>query len=113
MEEENKQEVVNYEVETQPKKNEMDEESKYSLITFIITCIGASVWGGWIVGGIASAVLGIIGLERCNGRELSRKQPYRTFDRISKPVSIANIVIGCLVAIGYTIKLVVDIVNKK
>ena len=108
MEEENKQEVVENKKESQP----MDEESKYSLITFIIACIGASVWGGWIVGGVACGVLGIIGLQRCNGRELSKKQPYRTFDQISKPVSIANIVIGFVVAAIYTIKLIIDIANR-
>ena len=111
MAEENKQEVEVKEAEQQPKGNELDEESKYSLITFILTCAAVAVCYGWIVGGVACGVLGIICLQRLNGRALPNKQPYRTFDQISKPVSIANIVIGFVVALAYTIKLIVDLVH--
>ena len=111
MAEENKQEVVVKENENQPKSNELDEKSKFSLVTFILTCAAVTVCFGWIVGGVACAVLGFICLDRVN-KSTAERQPYATFDKISKPVSIANIIIGLVVALAYTIKLIVDLVAK-
>ena len=116
MEEENKQEVVQ---EEQPKQevaesnqqNEgMDEDSKYSLITFILACAGLVVCAGWIIGGLACAVLGLIALGRVKNCK-AVKQPFRTFDRISKPVAIVDVVLGFVVAIIYTITFIIDIVK--
>ena len=117
MEEENKQEVVE---EEQPKQevsevkqeqsNSMDEDSKFSLITFILACAGLVVCAGWIIGGLACAVLGLIALGRVKNCK-AVKQPFRTFDRISKPVAIVDVVLGFVVALAYTIKLIIDIVD--
>lgn len=117
MEEENKQEVVVAEEEKkeeQPQQENqqggLDEVSKFSLITFILACVGLAVCGGWIVGGIACTVLGSISLGRvkkCN----AQKQPFRTFERVAKPVAIVDIILGIIVAIAYFVKFILDIVN--
>lgn len=116
MEEEKRQEVVQ---EEQPKQevaeaNEqsegMDEDSKFSLITFILSCAGLVVCAGWIIGGLACAILGLIALGRVKNCK-AVKQPFRTFDRISKPVAIVDVALGFVVAIAYTVKLIVDIVQ--
>ena len=116
MEEENKQEVVQEEqpkqevVESSQQNEGMDEDSKYSLITFILACAGLVVCAGWIIGGLACAVLGLIALGRVKNCK-AIKQPFRTFDRISKPVAIVDVVLGFVVALAYTIKLIIDIVQ--
>lgn len=116
MEEENKQEVV--EVKEEPKQEQpaeqqnsgLDEDSKYSLITFILACVGLVVCAGWIVGGLACAILGLIALGRMKNCRAVR-QPFRTFDRISKPVAIVDVVLGFVVAVAYTVKFIIDIVQ--
>lgn len=116
MEEENKQEVV--EVKEEPKQEQpaeqqnsgLDEDSKYSLITFILACAGLVVCAGWIVGGLACAILGLIALGRIKNCK-AVKQPFRTFDRISKPVAIVDVVLGFVVAVAYTVKFIIDIVQ--
>lgn len=116
MEEENKQEVV--EVKEEPKQEQpveqqnsgLDEDSKYSLITFILACAGLVVCAGWIVGGLACAILGLIALGRMKNCKAVR-QPFRTFDRISKPVAIVDVVLGFVVAVVYTVKFIIDIVQ--
>ena len=117
MEEENKQEVVEEEqpkqevAEAKQEQNDgMDEDSKYSLITFILACVGLVVCAGWIIGGLACAVLGLIALGRVKNCK-AVKQPFRTFDRISKPVALVDVILGFVVALAYTIKLIVDIVQ--
>ena len=115
-EEEQKQEVVQEEqpkqevAESNQQNESMDEDSKYSLITFILACVGLVVCAGWIVGGLACAVLGLIALGRVKNCKAVR-QPFRTFDRISKPVAIVDVVLGFVVALAYTIKLIIDIVE--
>ena len=116
MEEENKQEVV--EVKEEPKQEQpaeqqnsgLDEDSKYSLITFILACVGLVVCAGWIIGGLACAILGLIALGRMKNCKAVR-QPFRTFDRISKPVAIVDVVLGFVVAVAYTVKFIIDIVQ--
>lgn len=116
MEEENKQEVV--EVKEEPKQEQpveqqnsgLDEDSKYSLITFILACAGLVVCAGWIIGGLACAILGLIALGRMKNCKAVR-QPFRTFDRISKPVAIVDVVLGFVVAVVYTVKFIIDIVQ--
>ena len=116
MEEENKQEVV--EVKEEPKQEQpveqqnsgLDEDSKYSLITFILACAGLVVCAGWIVGGLACAILGLIAFGRIKDCKAVR-QPFRTFDRISKPVAIVDVVLGFVVAVVYTVKFIIDIVQ--
>ena len=116
MEEENKQEVVQEEqpkqdvVEANNQNEGMDEDSKYSLITFILACAGLVICAGWIIGGLACAILGLIALGRVKNCK-AVKQPFRTFDRISKPVAIVDVVLGFVVAIIYTITFIIDIVK--
>lgn len=119
MEEENKQEVVAAEEakevkEEQPQQENqqggLDEVSKFSLITFILSVVGLAVCGGWVIGGIACTVLGAISLGRvkkCN----AVKQPFRTFDKISKPVAIVDIILGIVVAIIYLVAFIIQVVG--
>ena len=115
MEEENKvvaeEEQPKQEIAEPNQQNEgMDEDSKYSLITFILACAGLVVCAGWIVGGLACAILGLIALGRVKSCK-AVKQPFRTFDRISKPVAIVDVVLGFVVALVYTIRSIIDIVQ--
>ena len=110
MEEENKEVVVEeqpkQEVSEQPKQEQqsggMDEVSKYSLISFIFAVVGFAVCSGWIVGSIASIVLGAIALVRSKNNA-AVKQPFKTFDKITKPVAIVTIVLGAILAVVYLI----------
>ena len=95
----------------QPKNEGLDEVSRYSLNTFIMVCIGLSVCNGWIIGGLGCMILGIVSLRRTKYNHATR-QPFKTFDKISKPVAIVDIVVGAIVALAYTISFVVKIVNK-
>ena len=108
---EEKKEVVEIK-EEQPAQQEegMGENNKFSLTTFILSVVGFIVCGGWIVGGIAAIVLGGISLKRLQSSNPS-KQPFQTFDKVSKPVAIVDIVLGILSVIGWTVYLIVVIVG--
>ena len=114
MEEENKQELV--EAKEEPKQEQssgLSENNKYSLITFIIACVGLLLCHGWFIGkirngnyadcvswllaGIACAVLGIIANSRLKNLNAD-KQPFKTFDKFSKPIAIFDIPLGFTVA---------------
>ena len=122
MEEENKQELVEVkeepkqEVAEQPKQEQssgLSENNKYSLITFILATLGLMLCHGWFIGkirngnyadcvswliaGIACAVLGIIANNRVKNLNADR-QPFKTFDKFSKPVAIVDIPLGFTVA---------------
>ena len=128
MEEENKQEVT--EVKEEPKQEEqpaekqsggLDEKSKYSLITFIIACIGLTLCHGWFIGdirnggygqcvswvlvGIACAVLGIIACGRLKNLN-AEKQPFKMFDKFSKPVAIVDVPLGFTVAVIFIARII-------
>ena len=118
MEEEKKEELVVAEqpqeepkAEAQPQQSGLDEVSKYSLISFILAVIGLSVCGGWMVGSIAGIVLGIIALSRCKNNA-AVKQPFRTFDRITKPVAIVSIVLGAILTVVFFITFCIKVVTK-
>ena len=104
--EENKQEVV--ENSQQPNQSGLDEANKYALMTFIMACVGFTVCGGWIIGGVACAVLGFISRSRLANSNAT-KQPYKGFQIATKYISIVDIVFGLISAIGYTIALIVTI----
>ena len=107
--EESKQEVVEApKEESQPQSSGLDEISKYSLISFILAVIGLSVCAGWMVGSIAGIVLGIIALIRSK-KNAATKQPFKTFDRITKPVAIVSIVLGAILTVVYFITFVIKV----
>ena len=85
-------------------------DNKFSLITFILAVIGFAVFEGWIVGGIASLILGCISLKRAKVAKAS-KNPYKVFNKISLPVSIVDIVFGALSIIFWTIVTIINAVN--
>ncbi|MBQ6730502.1 MAG: DUF4190 domain-containing protein [Bacilli bacterium] len=111
VEEEQKQEVAKAEEQPQQQSEGLDEDSKFSLITFILAVIGFTVCAGWIIGGIAGVVLGLISLKRVKDCK-AVKQPFRTFERIAYPVAIVDIVLGAISAIAYTIKFIIEIVKS-
>ena len=128
MEEENKQELV--EVKEEPKQEQqssgLDENNKYSLITFIIACLGLILCHGWFIGdikdggyakcvswvivGTACAVLGIIATSRVKNLNAT-KQPFKTFDKFSKPIGIVDIPLGFTVAVIFTIRIIYLVVT--
>ena len=126
MEEENKQELVEVkeEPQEQPKQEQssgLSENNKYSLITFILATLGllichgwfiGKIWNGnyadcvsWIIAGIACGVLGLIANSRVPNLKADR-QPFKTFDKFSKPVSIIDIPLGFTVAAIFTARIV-------
>ena len=109
-EEEQKQEVAKAEEQPQQQSEGLDEDSKFSLITFILAVVGFVACAGWIVGGIAGVVLGIIALGRVKNCKAVR-QPFRTFEKVAYPVAIVDIVLGAVSAVAYTIQLILKIIN--
>ena len=118
MEEENKQELVEVKEESkeEPKQEQsggLSENNRYSLITFILATLGLLICHGWFIGkirngtygdcvswliaGIACAVLGIIANSRVPNLKADR-QPFKTFDKFSKPIAIVDIPLGFVVA---------------
>ena len=86
------------------------DQNKYSLVTFILACVGVVVCWGWIVGGIAGIILGAMALKRLPNCK-SEQNPYRIFNKISKPVAIVDIVAGIICTIIYTILFIIWIVG--
>lgn len=107
--EEERKEVVEVEEERPQQQDGMGEENKHSLITFILSVIGFGLAAGFFVGAIVAIVLGAIAKKRLNNSNPTR-QPFKTFDRISKPVSIVDIILGILSLIGWTVWAIVMIV---
>ena len=130
MEEENKQELVEVKEESkeEPKQEQsggLSENNKYSLITFILATLGLLICHGWFIGkirngtygdcvswfiaGIACAVLGIIANSRVKNLKADR-QPFKTFDKFSKPVAIVDIPLGFVVAAIFVARIIYLIV---
>ena len=113
VEEQPKQEVVEAEqpkAEAQPQQSGMNEACKFVLISFILSLVGLTVCPMWFLGGIACAVLGIIVLIRSKNFAADR-QPFRTFEKIAKPVAIVDIVLGAISALVYFIAFIAYIVG--
>lgn len=117
MEEENKVVEEQPVAEAQPVAEEKPAEqpqqgqdpNKFSLVTFILACVGLIVCSGWIIGGVAAIVLGAMSLKRLPNSNPNR-QPFRTFDKVSKPVGIVDIILGVISVVAWTIYLIVVIV---
>lgn len=92
----------------QPAQQSQD-DNKYSLITFILSMVGLLVCWGWIIGGIAGIILGVMALKRVPNCK-SEQNPYRVFNKISKPVAIVDIVAGIVCTILYSIFFILWIV---
>ena len=112
MEEENKV------VEAEPVKEEQpaeqpaqqgQDQNKFCLVTFILAVVGFAAAWMWIVGGIAGIILGAIALKRLPNCK-SEQNPFRIFNKISKPVAIVDIIAGAIMTVVYTIYLILAIV---
>ena len=82
---------------------------KFSLVTFILACVGFTAAWMWIIGGIAGIILGVMALKRVPQCK-TEKNPYRIFNKISKPVAIVAIIAGAVMTVVYTIYLILAIV---
>ena len=94
----------------QPAQQGEQDQNKYSLVTFILACVGVVVCWGWIIGGIAGIILGAMALKRVPNCK-SEQNPYRVFNKISKPVAIVDIIAGIICTILYTIFFILWIVG--
>lgn len=107
--EEEKKEVV--QAEEQPQQGGMTPNCKNALAAFIASVVGVCFSAGWFIGaiiGIVGGALGLSWLKKINGEV--EKQPFRTFGKIAKPVSIVSLVLGILSLIGWFIWLIVIII---
>ncbi len=107
--EEEKKEVV--QAEEQPQQGGMTPNCKNALAAFIASVVGVCFSAGWFIGaiiGIVGGALGLSWLKKINGEV--EKQPFRTFGKIAKPVSIVSLILGILSLIGWFIWLIVVIV---
>ena len=107
--EEEKKEVV--QAEEQPQQGGMTPNCKNALAAFIASVVGVCFSAGWFIGaiiGIVGGALGLSWLKKINGEV--EKQPFRTFGKIAKPVSIVSLILGILSLIGWFIWLIVIIV---
>ena len=127
VEEQPKQEVAPKEEPKQEQSSGMGEANKYSLITFIIACIGLTICHGWFIGdlikggygscvwwiiaGVACAVLGIIAFSRVKNLKAD-KQPFKVFDKVSKPVAIVDIPLGFIIAASFIARIIYLIIQS-
>ena len=111
MEEENKvveeQPVAEEKPAEQPQQ--ANDPNKFSLVTFILACVGFVAAWMWIIGGIAGIVLGLMSLKRLPNSKPNKK-PFTIFDKISKPVAIVDIIAGAIMTVVYTIYFILAIV---
>ena len=100
--------------EVQPKEEVkaeegMGEENKFSLSTFMLAVVGFVVCVA-PVGSVAAIILGALTLKRLPNSKPTR-QPFKTFDRVSKPVGIVDVILGAVSTLGWTIYFIVIIVT--
>ncbi len=108
--EEEKKEVVQAEEQPQQQSG-MTPNCKNALAAFIASVVGVCFSAGWFIGaiiGIVGGALGLSFLKKIEGEV--EKQPFRTFGKIAKPVSIVSLILGILSLIGWFIWLIVVIV---
>ena len=113
MEEEKKEVVEEVKAEeVQPEQEQqqsgMTENCKNALAAFIASVAGVCFAAGWFIGaiiGIVGGALGLSFLKKINGEV--EKQPFRTFGKIAKPVSIVSLILGILSLIGWLIFVIV------
>ena len=109
--EEEKKEVVQAEEQPQ-QQGGMTPNCKNALSAFIASVVGVCFAAGWFVGaiiGIVGGILGLSWLKKINGEV--EKQPFRTFSKIAKPVSIVSLILGILSMIGWLIWAIIVIVG--
>ncbi|MCB9498144.1 MAG: hypothetical protein H6688_01640 [Erysipelotrichaceae bacterium] len=94
-----------------PASAEMNPNDKNALIAFILSIVGFCLSCGWIIGGIAGVVLGIVSLSFNTKSNGGHKKPFTIFTKIAKPVAIVSIVFGAIAIVGYTIALIAAIVS--
>jgi len=86
----------------------MSEQSKYALISFILSVVGFGFACGWWLG-IIGVPLGIVSL--CFGKKNdpeTNQQPFMTFAKIARPVAIVDIVLG---AVMFVVAIIVTIIT--
>ncbi|MFA7032795.1 MAG: hypothetical protein WC201_04460 [Bacilli bacterium] len=86
-----------------PVNSGMHPDDKNALIAFILALAGFFISYGWIIGGAASIVLGIVSLNFNTKSNGGNKKPFTIFTKIAKPVAIVSIVFGAIAVVVYTI----------
>ena len=106
--EEEKKEVVQAEEQQQ---SGMTPNCKNALAAFIASVVGLAFVFGWFVGAVLGIVGGIIGLvfhKKIQGEV--EKQPFRTFAKIAKPLSIGIIIAGAVMLVVWTLVVVIPLI---
>ncbi len=104
MEEENR-------VVEQEQPQGMTPNCKKALIALILAVGGVGIGFGWLVGGIAGIVLGLVSLSFLGKIEGEvERQPFRTFSKIAKPVAIVAIIVSAIMFVIYLIYFIIWIV---
>ena len=110
MEEENR-EVVEEVREEEPQESGMTPNCKNALVAFIASVVGFCFVFGWFVGaviGIVGGILGLVFLKKIEGE--IEKQPFRTFAKIAKPLSIGIIIAGAVMLVVWTLVVVIPLI---
>ena len=108
--EENQEVEVVEEAKEEPKAVENNEETnKNVLVAFILACVSLTVCAGWILGGIAAVITGLLSLNRQKDIGEVKQHPYKVFIRIAKPVAMVGAILGLVLAIVYTITFIVEL----
>ena len=104
MEEENKvveaEPVAEEKPAEQPAQQPQD-PNKFSLITFILALVGLAVCYA-PVGSLAGIILGAMASKRLKVSNPD-KNPFKVFDKVSKPVGLVDLIVGIVATVGWTI----------
>lgn len=105
---EEKQEVLVEEkpAEAAPAPVDEAELKKQSLMGFIFALVGLALCET-VLGGI---IFGALGLKKSKAAASLTCKPHAIFNKITKPVGIVAIILGCASALGYLIWLIVAII---
>ena len=109
--EEPKEQEAQQQQPQQQQGNEMTEQSKSALTSFILAAVGFLLGFAWLFS-IAGIVLGAISLNKLKGNDPeTEQQPYKTFGRVAKPVAIVDIVLGAVMFVLYLVLFILNIVR--
>lgn len=88
---------------TTPNQTQNDEKNKTALIAFILACVGVAVCSGWIIGGIAGIILGVLAIKKANASADVTQNPYKVFNKIAKIVGIVLVILSAILIVIWLI----------
>ena len=101
MEEENKVVEAEQPAEQPQPAQQPEDPNKFSLITFIMALVGLAVCFA-PVGSVAGVILGALSAKRLKVSNPDRN-PFKVFDKVSKPVSLVDLIAGIVATVCWTI----------